>query len=122
MSPSSKRELIDWKPSCNWNDVMRPKLRRLAELEKQIGPYLQRQAEEKKARREWEVEAANDHAIRLGALVLRGVPKLDEDLETAWVRCLTNFDVRSAVEEGKQIGINDIFNLRTLVLQELPGE
>src|SRR5947209_17272772 len=101
---------------------MRPKLRRLAELEKQIGPYLQRQAEEKKARREWEVEAANDHAIRLGALVLRGEPKLDEDLASAWVRCLTTFDVRSAVEEGKQIGLNDVFYLRKLVLQELSGE
>ena len=101
---------------------MRPKLRRLAELEKQIGPYLQRQAEKKKARREWEVEAANDHAIRLGALVLRGEPKLDEDLESAWVRCLTNFDVISAVEEGKQIGFDDIFYLQKLVLRELSGE
>jgi hypothetical protein len=87
---------------------MRTKLRRLARVETLIEPYLQRQKEEEQKAREFLVRIARDHAIKLGALVLRGEPKLNEPLEIAWKRCLTRFSF-----EG---------NISHLVLQNLPGE
>jgi hypothetical protein len=104
---------------------MRTRFRRLARLERLTAPYLRRQEADEEAWRKWQLAAARAHAIRLGALVLRGEPKLDEALEAAWVRCLTKFDVPSVVELGRPAGhedFGDALRLAEPVLQELPGE
>jgi hypothetical protein len=90
---------------------MRTKHRRLARLEKLVAPYLQ-------ARSEWLFKAPRYHSIRLGAIVLRGDPKLDEPLEAAWARCLVAFDVLSHIED-KEFG--DALALWKPVLENLSG-
>ena len=77
---------------------MRTKLRRLAGVEKLVKPYLQRQKDEDEKARESLIAIARDHAVMLGALVLRGDPKLNEPLEVAWERCLTEILCRAGFQ------------------------
>ena len=108
---------------------MRAKIRQLARLEKLVAPYLERQRNEQKkqhaARSQWEFMAANYHAIRLGAIVLRGDPKFDEPLEAAWARCLAEFDVLSNVELLQRVSdreFGDALALWKPVLESLSGD
>jgi hypothetical protein len=104
---------------------MQTKSRRwLAGLINWLGAHTQRHKEEQKGQRDRSLKAARFHAIRLGALVLRGEPKVDEPLEAAWARCLTKFDVHSRVESAMSVDkeFGDASLLADAVLKELPGE
>src|SRR5262249_33079597 len=61
---------------------------------------------------------------RLGALVLRGSPKIDEPLEAAWIRCLTEFGVLAKVGDGNgnvAYDDEDVGHLYEAVRASLPG-
>jgi hypothetical protein len=100
---------------------MRPKLRRLAQLEKLVAPYLERVKIEEEQQRTRESGLAFYHAIKLGALVLHGDPKLDEPLEAAWERCLAKFEAERAGPLGKPL-LSDALYLADPVLEELQGD
>src|SRR5258708_39125785 len=98
---------------------MRTKHRRLARLEKLAAPYIQQKKQQEQARLERISQAASYHAIRLGALVLRGDPKLDEPLEAAWARCLAaDTRVLSAIELFGNREFCDAVCLRASVLRD----
>jgi hypothetical protein len=101
---------------------MNTKRQRLARLEKLVAPYIQQKKQQEQARIERVSQAASYHAIRLGALVLRGDPKLDEPLEAAWARCLAEFGVLPAIKLFGNSEFGDAFCLRVSVLRDLPGD
>jgi hypothetical protein len=102
---------------------MRFRFRRLAQLEKLVAPYLARLKAEEESHRRSLLTPARHHAIRLGAVVLRGEPKLDEPLEAAWQRCLTKFEVPPGFVIMLSSGpfhFNPAGFLSSRVLKELP--
>src|SRR5437879_10699993 len=101
---------------------LRSKFRRLENLKKLVPAFLERQNAEHESRAQAMRGAAFGHAIKLSAIVLRGEPKLDEDLEIAWERCRSKFGITSGLQNGgADQSIQEEYFVQ-MVLQQLPGE
>ena len=96
---------------------MRNLRKRLQRLDERIGPYLAKKEQEYEQQLADLKPVAFRHAVKLGALMLRGDPQLQEPLDGAWQRCLDRFEVRSL---GREAIINSALEVR--VLAELPGD
>jgi hypothetical protein len=95
---------------------MRNPLKRLQRLDELINPYLAKKKQEDEQAHGDPKPVACRHAAKLGALMLRGDPQLEEPLDGAWQRCLDRFEVRSWTKEAIA---NSVLEAR--VLTELPG-
>src|SRR5947207_5278183 len=96
---------------------MRNLRKRLQRLDERIGPYLAKKEQEYEQQLADLKPVAFRHAVKLGALMLRGDPQLQEPLDGAWQRCLDRFEVRSL---GREAIINSMLELR--VLADVQGE